>query len=225
MARKSGGSKAWRFLAWPLVLLSVSVLPFFMLVRLSVWMYTAFECSAWTAIGVTALLTATVLYVSLNQLTKILSGKKKTKEKTRRFNLRAALLAVGAFTFVSMLYISASNTKTSMVQSEYASMHPLLRMGVSVMLLFDREAVVTDMSRTHQDYQEMKLTVKKKSLHYPQSDGFVHALDLRTNDRDEGRNEWVEWYFRLMGFRTLRHHGTEDHLHVSLMIHDNPGAL
>ena len=75
------------------------------------------------------------------------------------------------------------------------------------------------------DYDAMNLAEKKRSLHYTQADGYVHALDLRTKGRSEAWNGWAKTYFELMGFRTLRHSGTEDHLHISLKIHDNPAAL
>lgn len=223
--KKAKESKILWALLWPLRVVVAVVLPFFVLIRFSVLLYELLGIPAWVALGTGTLLTFILLYFYLNYLSRLISGKKKTKDKAKRFNLRAALVVMGAFTAFSMLYISASNTKTSNVQDEYAALHPLLRSAVSVLLIFDRDAVVTDMSRTHLDYREMKLAVKNKSLHYAQSDGYVHALDLRTKGRAESRNKWIESYFRVMGFRTLRHTGTEDHLHVSLMIHDNPAAL
>ena len=60
----------------------------------------------------------------------------------------------------------------------------------------------------------MGLAVNPASMHYEQSDGYVHAVDLRTVGRGWWRNWGVEGYFRAMGFGTLRHRGTEDHLHV-----------
>jgi len=56
-------------------------------------------------------------------------------------------------------------------------------------------------------------------LHARQRDGWAHAVDLRTIGRSAIVNLLVEWYFRAMGFRTLRHVGTADHLHVELPIH------
>jgi len=76
--------------------------------------------------------------------------------------------------------------------------------------------VVTDAARTREDYAAMGLPPAETSLHFAQSDGYVHALDLRTAGRAEWRNVLVEAGFRMMGFRTLRHVGTADHLHVSL---------
>ena len=66
------------------------------------------------------------------------------------------------------------------------------------------------------DYVAMGLTPMEASDHYRQSDGYVHALDLRTRGRPAWRNQVGEWSFRLMGFRVLRHVGTADHLHISL---------
>ena len=83
-------------------------------------------------------------------------------------------------------------------------------------MLANRDLVITDASRTAVDYLRMGLPVFDGTLHYPQRDGWVHAVDLRTNGRNPVVNWLVEGYFRAMGFRTLRHVGTADHLHVEL---------
>jgi hypothetical protein len=62
----------------------------------------------------------------------------------------------------------------------------------------------------------MGLPARIESMHYEQSDGYVHAMDLRTKGREDWRNAAVELYFRAAGFETLRHVGTADHLHVAL---------
>ena len=98
------------------------------------------------------------------------------------------------------------------------SLHPMLRLAASTFLLFDRQAVITDTQRTVGDYLAMGLPVNESSLHFKLEDRWVHALDLRTVGRSEWRNRVTAGYFRLMGFRTLRHVGTADHLHVSLPI-------
>lgn len=223
--KKAQGSRLLWAMLWPIRVVTVIVLPFFVLIRFSVTLYEYLKVPAWVSLAVGTLITMVLLYFYLNYLSRLITGKKKTKDKAKRFNFRVALIVMAGFTAFSMLYISAKNTKTSTIQAEYAAMHPLLRTAVSVLLLFDRDAVVTDMSRTHSDYALMNLVQKKRSLHYIQSDGYVHALDFRTKGRSESRNKWLDLYFRAMGFRTLRHTGTEDHLHVSLMIHDNPRAL
>ncbi|MFT5619362.1 MAG: hypothetical protein ACI85I_002605 [Arenicella sp.] len=75
------------------------------------------------------------------------------------------------------------------------------------------------------DYKSMGLKTLKNSLHYPQKDGYVHAIDLHTNNRSEFRNRLLKYYFMLMGFHTLRYVGTADHLHISLPIEENPNAI
>ena len=69
-------------------------------------------------------------------------------------------------------------------------------MGVSVFVLVDADAVITDAARTPEFYARAGVPANESSLHFRQDDGFVHALDLRTINR--------------------RHVGTADHLHVSL---------
>ena len=68
------------------------------------------------------------------------------------------------------------------------------------------------------DYTRSNLPVRDRSLHFTQRDGYVHAVDLRTNGRSWLRNSFTRAYFTLMGFHTLRHVGTADHLHVSLPV-------
>lgn len=85
--------------------------------------------------------------------------------------------------------------------------------------------MVTDADRQPEDYGKMGLPTKSHSLHYRQSSGYAHAVDLRTLRRGALRNALVAAYFRLMGFNTLRHMGSADHLHVSLKSHERPGGI
>ena len=71
----------------------------------------------------------------------------------------------------------------------------------------------------------MGMSSKKHSLHYRQSSGYVHAVDIRTKGRGSIRNFLIRTYFRLMGFNTLRHGGTADHLHISISSKDRPSGI
>jgi hypothetical protein len=88
----------------------------------------------------------------------------------------------------------------------------------SALILLDPASVVTDAGRTPQDYRRMGLSPMEASLHFVQRDGYVHALDLRTSGRSELRNRGIQLVFWILGFQTLRHVGTGDHLHVSLRL-------
>jgi hypothetical protein len=72
------------------------------------------------------------------------------------------------------------------------------------------------MQRQAGDYARMGLPVNPRTRHYTQADGWVHAVDIRTRGRSEVRNRGLQFYFWAMGFSTLRHSGTADHLHVQL---------
>ncbi len=222
--KQSGTISFWRVLLFPFKLALFLLLPFILLIRVSVFTYEYFALNGWVCLSVGALATFLCVFIYLNYISRLVSGKK-NKERTRKRNLVVAGLVVGGFVGYVLFFLSLSNAKTTSVQGEYYAVHPLLRTAVGSVIIFDQALVITDMSRVPSDYQDMGLAVKGKSLHYPQADGFVHALDLRTNDRAEWRNQWMEWTFSLLGFRTLRHTGTEDHLHISLMIHENPNAL
>jgi len=142
------------------------------------------------------------------------------------FKRRSILLGIVLFSYAGygLLYISGKNAKTSGVAKEFRTLHPILRMGVSTILLLDRGLVITDANRLPEDYKKMGLPSKSHSLHYQQSSGYVHALDIRTRGRSGVRNFVLKWYFRGMGFNVLRHVGTEDHLHISLLSHDRPNS-
>lgn len=224
--KQKSGSSFLKILLFPLWLASAVVLPFFLLIRVSVFAYTSTDWNAWICLSIGALLTFILILIYLNRISKWFTGNKKKKNAgSGKFNFRLALLIVGGFMTYALFFISGQNAKTTEVRGEYATVHPLLRTAVGTILVFNPDAIITDMSRVPADYNDMGLSTKKNSLHYPQSDGYVHAIDFRTRGNSEWRNTALKWTFQALGFRTLRHVGSADHLHVSLMVHDNPSAL
>lgn len=129
---------------------------------------------------------------------------------------RGAALAVVAMTGLGLVTIAADNVKAPDVASEYRSLHPLLRLGTATLVLLDPAVVVTDASRTPEDYAAWGMATNDRSLHFVQEDGYAHAVDLRTRGRPEWRNRLTRFGFDAMGFSTLRHTGTADHLHVAI---------
>jgi hypothetical protein len=145
--------------------------------------------------------------------------------KTLKFSYWVALILVLTYCVPALLFLSKSNSKHTEVQKEFTSLHPILRLGISTVVPLDRGLIITDANRNPEDYRKMGLPTKNHSLHYKQTNGFSHAIDIRVKGRSEVRNWFLEQYFRLMGFNTLRHFGTEDHLHVSLLSHDRPNGI
>jgi hypothetical protein len=191
--------------------LLLAVLPFWLLLRGGVYAYTVWGLDGRLALLVSGLTTSAllVLYASL---------------LFRRFGIRVSHarllrwtgLLVLVFCSYGLMYLSGANSKSPSVRSTYTSLHPLLRMSVSTLILTQPSLVVTDAARTPEDYGRMGLSVNAASLHYRQASGYVHAVDLRTQGRPEWANVLMTVYFRMLGFSTLRHVGTADHLHVSL---------
>lgn len=127
-----------------------------------------------------------------------------------------ALPLVAGFLIRGLLILKATHAQSETVRAEYRDTHPLLRIALATLELADDQLVITDMSRTLADYPRMGLPVQPRTLHAVQADGWVHAVDLHTSGRGFFVNLLVAGYFRAMGFRTLRHVGTADHLHVEL---------
>lgn len=133
-----------------------------------------------------------------------------------RFLLVLSAGLVVIFSAYTLVAISAGQVKAPGLRQAYGELHPLLRLATGVWFVVDGEAVVTDLGRTASDYDRMGLPVNHRSRHFVQPDGYVHAVDFRTRGASPLRNAVLEGYFAVMGFHTLRHVGTADHLHVSL---------
>ena len=128
----------------------------------------------------------------------------------------AILVGLGLFQGYVLFAPDPGHTQSEAVRAEYDRLHPLLRTSVATMLLVDDGVLITDLSRRPRDYADMGLPVRARSLHYPQADGYVYAMDLHTRRHSGLRNRLVQAYFEALGFRTRRHVGTADHLHVAL---------
>ncbi len=198
--------------AYLVAILAAVVLPFFLLLRVATSLYLDSSLNHWVAIafGMGASGIVLLLYAQF-VATKIGLGKF-VANGAGRF---VAVLVL-AYCSYGLLYLSAENAKTDQVASTYTRLHPILRLSLSTLLLVDRDAILTDTERSASDYGSMGLSPMERSLHYRQSDGYAHAVDLRTIGRSELRNSFIAAYFRILGFRTLRHIGTADHLHISL---------
>ncbi len=194
------------------------VLPFAVLVRVSIYLHTEHNAQTWIALAGGVFATALIVTIYSAIVSKKLTGKARVRVLAKRVALPLVLVYCG----YTLLYLSSVNAKTPDVRDYYRSLHPMLRIAVSTVILVDKDIVITDLHRTPEDYTAMGLTPRVESQHYRQSDGFVHAMDLRTIGRPDWRNSAVEFYFRIAGLETLRHVGTADHLHVGLAVHDDP---
>lgn len=146
-----------------------------------------------------------------------------TKSAKWTFFIIAALILMNALP--GIFYLSTQNAKHADIPATYYKLHPILRLGVSGLIFLDNGLIITDSDRVPEDYKKMGLPTNKHSLHYVQSSGYVHAIDIRTNGRSFVRNNLIQLYFWGMGFNTLRHVGTDDHLHVSISSKDKPGGI
>ena len=213
-----------RFLLRIIYTIILLVLPFILFIRLSVYVYEAHRLNGWVALSIGVAATTLVMIIYFSIMYSKMTGRVGTWMAFKRRAYAAGFL-VFAFAAYTLFYISGKNVKHDEIRSEFRDLHPILRLGVSTLIIIDRNLLITDAGRMPEDYKKMGLPTKAHSLHYKQADGYSHALDLRTNGRSEWTNRLVWLYFRLMGFNTLRHIGTADHLHISLSIHDRPGAI
>ena len=189
-------------------------LPFLVLVRGSVYFYEHRGWPGWLALTAAGAATLIVVAVYGAWLARRFTGRVRFSGVVKWVALPLVLGYCGH----ALLYVSRTNAKAEVVE-EYRATHPLLRLALSTLILANHDLLITDLARVPVDYPRMGLPVNDGTLHYRQRDGWAHAVDLRTNGRGEIVNRLVQLYFRVMGFRTLRHVGTADHLHVELPLH------
>lgn len=205
-------------------LLLLLVLPFICLIRGAVFGHEYYELASWPAILVGMGITVFLLILYFSFIYGRITGK---VGNAKSFKLRIffAIFLVMGYSAYAIVYLADSNVKSPEIKRTYSSLHPILRLSISTVIFFDKSLLITDGKRQPEDYKKMGLKTKRQSLHYVQSDGYVHAVDIRTRRHGEFRNGLLKLYFKMMGFNTLRHVGTEDHLHISLSSRDKPGGI
>ena len=188
------------------------IFPFFLLIRFSVYLNLHYGLGAWTSLTGGILATIFLLCVYL-LLVSFKVANKKLLIKIGGIGIGTMVLGYCLF---SLFYLSSVNAKSSDVKEVYRSMHPILRVAVSTVTLAENDLVITDIERFQEDYAAMGQPVNQTSLHYRQESGYVHAVDIRTIGHGFIRNALLRGSLEIMGFRTIRHVGTADHLHVEL---------
>lgn len=202
----------------------VLILPFACLIRSATYVHVHHGVNAWTCLLISAIITSVVMFIYFTFFYGKLTGKIGGYDSIKRRWVMAFILVL-VYCINGILFFSTDNLKHDKLHSEMSSLHPILRLSLSTIVYLDKDLLITDASRLPEDYTQMGLPSKRASLHYKQpTSNYAHAVDLRTKNRNEIKNSLITLYFRCMGFNTLRHGGTADHLHVSLMSHDYPHA-
>lgn len=205
----------WRGPALQMLALgSLAALPFVVLVRGSVFFYEDRGWPGWLAVLGAASATLMLVAIYGAWLTRRITGRARFT-KVMKWVALPLVLGYGGH---ALVFLSSANTAAGAVRAEYRATHPLLRLALSTLILAQPDLLITDLARVPADYPRMGLPVNERTLHYRQRDGWAHAVDLQTNGRGAIVNRFIEIYFRVMGFRTLRHVGTADHLHVELPV-------
>jgi len=201
-----------------LKIVMIIALPFAVLVRGSVFIYEHGTRSVWLAVLTAGILTGGVVTAYAVWIARRFTGRGGRGGRGLVMPLAkwVALPLVVFYCGYSLIYLASVNAKTGPVRAYYGSVHPLLRLALSTLILLDRDMLITDTGRVPEDYGRMGLPANNRTRHYRQADGWIHAVDLRTTGRGAIKNRGVQFYFWLMGFDTRRHVGTADHLHVEL---------
>jgi multisubunit Na+/H+ antiporter MnhB subunit len=192
-------------------LVAIVALPFIAYVRTSVFFYER-GAPTWGAIAGGVCLTLALVALFASRLTARFRGRARARQVARWI----AVPIAAAWCLSALFYLARVNAKSDQVHGYFLSVHPILRVALTTVVLVDPDLVITDAARVRADYRRMGLPVNDRTMHYVQRDGWVHAVDLRTQGRSEITNLAVQFYFWGMGFSTLRHVGTADHLHVQL---------
>ena len=221
-AESGSSSSSQKTFSWkkillvPLLLAAGLIIPFVVLVRTSVIVYLDYGFNGWLAL-VTGIVATVVLLLTYGLFVSYWFNK---RLGIHRYFVRAVLVLVTAYSMYGLLYYSGLNTKTDEINSYYRSLHPIMRVALTTITLADSDIVVTDIQRRPEDYAQMGLPKNEHSLHYRQSNGYVHAVDLRTRGRAEWKNGLTRLAFWSVGLHNIRHNGTADHLHIYLPLNE-----
>jgi len=219
-ARLRPGRRTARVSARLAAIAGLAALPFWLLVRASLHLHSGLGWNPWLAVSGAFLLTSGLLTLYLGWIWRRLTGRARLKALATR----AVLPALSLLCAYSLLYLSERQAKSHEVRGGYTQLHPSLRLAVGLYRILDGDVVYTDFRRERDAYAGMGLPAPRRSLHFEQPDGFVYALDMRTHGRGALRNWLAQGYFEILGFDTLRHHGSADHLHVAVpLVPDEAG--
>jgi len=203
------------FLWYIIRLILIVFFPFALLVRSSVYVHTEYNTIPLISIGAGVGLTAFLVFLYVNIAYGFLF-KKSSSSNLIKQKLIFSIVVVLVMAVHLVFFISSNNLKDISLKSGYVALHPILRLSTSMLSKVDKELVVTDASRERNDYTKMGLPTNENSLHFAQNDKYAYAIDLRTRGRNPIQIFLIKNYYKLMGFRVLRHIGTADHLHVSM---------
>jgi|TARA_B100000749_G_C18320417_1_gene420622 hypothetical protein len=187
---------------------------FAILVRGSVFSYDTWAFGASLSLVSAVLMTVPLLLLGARV---IIRG----RGIVRRFQLmliRGAIMIAFIYIGYAVLYVASTNAVPDEIREEYQTIHPLLRLAASPVIVFDPSAFRHPDGSVLEDYRLMGLSANEANLHFVQKDDLIHSLDLVTDNRSEWRNRAIELGFWAFGFHSLRHRGLGDHLHVSLRL-------
>ena len=138
--------------------------------------------------------------------------------KVRHTLIRGTISIAFIYMGYAVLYVASTNAVPDEIREEYQTIHPLLRLAASPVIVFDPSAFRHPDGSVLEDYRLMGLSANEANLHFAQANDLIHSLDLVTDSRSEWRNRAIELGFWALGFHSLRHRGVGDHLHVSLRL-------
>ena len=138
--------------------------------------------------------------------------------KVRHTLIRGTISIAFIYMGYAVLYVASTNAVPDEIREEYQTIHPLLRLAASPVIVFDPSAFRHPDGSVLEDYRLMGLSANEANHHFVQKDDLIHSLDLVTDNRSEWRNRAIELGFWAFGFHSLRHRGLGDHLHVSLRL-------
>ena len=187
---------------------------FAILVRGSVFSYDTWAFGASLSLVSAVLMTVPFLLLGAWVIIRGRGIVRKVRHTLIRGTISIAFIYIG----YAVLYVASTNAVPDEIREEYQTIHPLLRLAASPVIVFDPSAFRHPDGSVLEDYRLMGLSANEANLHFMQTDDLIHSLDLVTDNRSEWRNRAIELGFWAFGFHSLRHRGLGDHLHVSLRL-------
>ena len=137
----------------------IIALPFAVLVRGAVFIHEHGRTPVWVALLVAAFLTAAVITAYAVWMLRKFTGRARVLPLAKWVALPLVVFYCG----YSLLYLASVNAKSQPVRAYYTSLHPLLRLALSTLILADRDILITDAGRQLEDYDRMGLPANSRT--------------------------------------------------------------
>jgi hypothetical protein len=129
--RKGSGSRSWRLIRWTALAIVALLLPFWVLILGSTIAAETLDIGPWMSLLVAAVATSSLIAIYFWVATRRLG------QRPGRWIPRLSVAVVLAYCVYGLVFISPKHLKDPEIAETYTSLHPVIRLSLSTLVLVD----------------------------------------------------------------------------------------